>query len=99
MKALHKQQGKWYAVKMIPVHSLQPNLPDDSDSDCDVVPQIRTTHSNIVLREVEVLESCQHPNICQLKETFLESGRLSTFRSQSRCSMRLANMSRHRPGP
>ncbi|KAM5541350.1 hypothetical protein V8D89_004904 [Ganoderma adspersum] len=77
VKALHKQQGKWYAVKMIPVHSLQPNSQDDSDGDGDEVPRLRTTHSGVVLREVEVLESCQHPNICQLKEVFLECGRLN----------------------
>ncbi|KAI1786987.1 kinase-like protein [Ganoderma leucocontextum] len=71
VKALHKQQGKWYAVKMIPVHSLQQGLSDD-DAPC-----LRTTHSNIVLREVEILENCQHPNICQLKEVFLECGRLN----------------------
>ncbi|KAM5541342.1 hypothetical protein V8D89_004896 [Ganoderma adspersum] len=78
VKALHKRQGKWYAVKMIPVHSLQPRSSDgDSDGDGDSVPRIKTTHCSVVLREVKVLESCQHPNICQLKEVFLECGRLN----------------------
>ncbi|PIL30299.1 transporter [Ganoderma sinense ZZ0214-1] len=76
VKALHKKQGKWYAVKMIPLHSLQPGSPDDSSEDDDV-PRVRATHSSVVLREVDVLESCQHPNICQLKEVFLECGRLN----------------------
>ena len=80
VKALHTKQGKWYAVKMIPVHSLQPASSSD-DSDGDEVPRLSATHSSIVLREVDVLESCQHPNICQLKEVFLECGRLSAFHS------------------
>ena len=70
VKVLHKKQAKWYAMKMIPVHSLQEGLAEGEVG-------VRTTHSNIVLREVEILEKLQHPNICQLKEVFLEAGRLS----------------------
>ncbi|TBU23117.1 kinase-like protein [Dichomitus squalens] len=70
VKVLHKQQGKWYAMKMIPVHSLQRGLAEGEVG-------VRTTRSNIVLREVEILEQLHHPNICQLKEVFLECGRLN----------------------
>ena len=75
---MNKGSGKWYAMKMIPVDSLQQGLAEGEVG-------VRTTHSNVVLREVEILEKLHHPNICQLKEVFLECGRLSESMSMPLC--------------
>ncbi|KAI0355786.1 Pkinase-domain-containing protein [Trametes cingulata] len=68
MKALHKEEGKWYAVKMIQANKLRKGL---SNATLNGV-QTNDKSTNFA-REINILERLQHPNICQLKEVFFES--------------------------
>ncbi|CDO76222.1 hypothetical protein BN946_scf184894.g11 [Trametes cinnabarina] len=69
VKALHKQEGKWYAIKIISTHKLRGHWTDDAA--LEGLPQ--TKDARRLLREITVLERLQHKNICQLKEVFVHS--------------------------
>ncbi|KAI8972182.1 Pkinase-domain-containing protein [Trametes punicea] len=68
MKALHKEEGKLYAVKMIQANKLRKGLSNASLNGVQT-----TDKSNNFAREINILERLQHPNICQLKEVFFEA--------------------------
>ncbi|KAI0369628.1 Pkinase-domain-containing protein [Pilatotrama ljubarskyi] len=68
MKALHKEEGKWYAVKMIQANKLRKGLSNASLNGA----QTNDKSTNFA-REINILERLHHPNICQLKEVFFES--------------------------
>ncbi|KAI0630061.1 kinase-like domain-containing protein [Trametes polyzona] len=68
MKALHKEEGKWYAVKMIQANKLRRGL-----SHASLNGEQSEDKSSNFAREINILERLQHPNICQLKEVFFES--------------------------
>ncbi|KAH9892439.1 kinase-like domain-containing protein [Cubamyces lactineus] len=68
MKALHKEEGKWYAVKMIQANKLRKGLSNATLNGVQT-----NDKSNNFAREINILERLQHPNICQLKEVFFES--------------------------
>ncbi|TBU44526.1 Pkinase-domain-containing protein [Dichomitus squalens] len=67
MKALHREEDKWYAVKMIQANKLRRNLSNVSVN--GVPPEDKTSN---FAREINILERLQHRNICQLKEVFFE---------------------------
>ncbi|OJT11418.1 hypothetical protein TRAPUB_12062 [Trametes pubescens] len=67
MKALHKQEGKWYAVKMIQANKLRKGLSNATLNGIN-----SDDKSNNFAREINILERLTHPNICQLKEVFFE---------------------------
>ncbi|KAI0744311.1 Pkinase-domain-containing protein [Daedaleopsis nitida] len=71
MKALHKEEGKWYAVKMIQAHKLRRGLSHASVNGAQQQPS--NDKGNNFAREINILERLQHKNICQLKEVFFES--------------------------
>ncbi|RPD54428.1 kinase-like protein [Lentinus tigrinus ALCF2SS1-7] len=68
MKALHKEEGKWYAVKMIQANKLRRGLSNASLNGVE-----SNDKANNFAREINILERLQHKNICQLKEVFFES--------------------------
>lgn len=68
MKALHREEGKWYAVKMIQANKLRRGL-----SSATLNGAQSNDKANNFAREINILERLQHPNICQLKEVFFES--------------------------
>ncbi|KAI0699880.1 kinase-like domain-containing protein [Cerioporus squamosus] len=68
MKALHKEEGKWYAVKMIQANKLRRGLSNASLNGVQ-----SNDKANNFAREINILERLQHKNICQLKEVFFES--------------------------
>ncbi|KAI0369626.1 kinase-like protein [Pilatotrama ljubarskyi] len=68
MKALHKSEGKWYAVKIIQSHKLR-----DGWENAIVNGKPTTEKSRRLLREITILERLQHKNICQLKEVFVDN--------------------------
>ncbi|KAI0355787.1 kinase-like protein [Trametes cingulata] len=68
MKALHRSEGKWYAVKIIQSHKLR-----DGWENAIVNGKPTTKKSKRLLREITILEQLQHKNICQLKEVFLDN--------------------------
>ncbi|OSC96762.1 kinase-like protein, partial [Trametes coccinea BRFM310] len=69
VKALHKQEGRWYAIKIISTHKLRGNWTDDAA--LEGLP--KTDGARRLLREITVLERLEHKNICQLKEVFVHS--------------------------
>lgn len=73
MKALHKEEGKWYAVKMIQANKLRRGLSNASLNGVQ-----SNDKANNFAREINILERLQHKNICQLKEVFFESYNIST---------------------
>ncbi|KAI0646004.1 kinase-like domain-containing protein [Trametes meyenii] len=68
MKALHREEGRWYAIKIIQGEKLpkgwHKGIVDGRPTD---------EESKKLVREISILERLQHRNICQLKEVFLES--------------------------
>lgn len=61
MKAVNRQTGVWYAVKMI----------KDKTNRGVERGQIR---NSTIAREIAIMEKLKHKNICELKEVFLEDG-------------------------
>lgn len=73
VKALHRKEGTWHAVKRIPARSLwrgwgNPSFTGSlSDASYDFS------------REIVVMERLQHENICQMREVFFDEFGLSTL--------------------
>ncbi|PCH35867.1 Pkinase-domain-containing protein [Wolfiporia cocos MD-104 SS10] len=59
MKAIHRETGHWYAVKVMQRNRLR--HVDDG-----------TTENQKFDREISILQRLDHPNICQLKDVFHE---------------------------
>ena len=74
MKALHRAEDKWYAVKMIHASHLRRNL--NSLSESEAKPEDK---KGTLAREISILERLQHRNICQLKEVFFEPYSISAY--------------------
>ena len=71
MKAVSRASGQWYAVKMIQ-ESRHVRAPGEQGHD--------RSRKALFAREISILESLKHRNICQLKEVFYEeSGDISMF--------------------
>ena len=69
VKALHRIEGKWYAIKSFPGEKLQQFLNRKSHG----VDMMESTARHLT-REINVLQRLRHRNICQLKEAFIDSG-------------------------
>ena len=74
MKALHKAEGNWYAIKMIQANKLRRDF-----SGASVRGLQNDDKTNNFAREINILERLQHKNICQLKEVFFESYKISAY--------------------
>jgi serine/threonine/tyrosine protein kinase RAD53 len=61
MKAVNRETGVWYAVKMIKDKTAGRGGEQQG--------QIRNA---AIAREINIMEKLKHPNICELKEVFLE---------------------------
>lgn len=70
-KAMHRATGQWYAVKMIQVDKLKKSAMNGGGGDPDA------KKAAAFAREISILESLTHPNICQLKETFFQENNIS----------------------
>lgn len=71
MKALHKEERQWYAIKSFPGEPAQELLAGSRTSRRTETMQSAWKHLE---REMKVLKRLRHRNICQLKETFMEPG-------------------------
>jgi ser/thr/tyr protein kinase RAD53 len=75
MKAVSRQTGLWYAVKVIHTtklfnsHATNNGNRRRGDSGRTKMTQFQ--------REIEIMEKLTHPNICQLKEVFVEDASIS----------------------
>lgn len=71
MKAICRETGKWYAVKMIHGKSLRNSGQTAEQQD--------EQQANFT-REIVIMERMKHPNICELKEFFVqEDSAISTL--------------------
>ena len=68
MKALHREEGKWYAIKIISTSKLRGDWAKIAV--LDGAP--KTEEAKRKLREITILERLQHKNICQLKEVYVQ---------------------------
>ncbi|KZT29093.1 kinase-like protein, partial [Neolentinus lepideus HHB14362 ss-1] len=65
-KAIHKESGQWYAVKIIDLTKVKTPVETDENGR-------PKSKSQSFAREIMILESLQHKNICQLKEAFFQT--------------------------
>ncbi|KAI0737333.1 kinase-like domain-containing protein, partial [Daedaleopsis nitida] len=72
MKALHRQEGKWYAVKQIPTSKLRKTMTVASMR--EISPENTPT---ALKREIEIMQRLEHPNICQFKEVLYDAKNIS----------------------
>ena len=64
-RAIHRESGKWYAVKMIEASKATKHG--------------RNTKTSTFAREISIMEKLEHPNICKLVEVFIQDdGCIST---------------------
>ncbi|KAJ8518308.1 hypothetical protein ONZ45_g4597 [Pleurotus djamor] len=64
MKAVHLATGEWVAIKMIQDKKSSANgTHGGSDSN---------TKKNAFFREISIMEKLKHPNICELREVFIQ---------------------------
>jgi ser/thr/tyr protein kinase RAD53 len=68
--ALHRKTGTWYAVKIIQLSKVSKNQSDQVDAS--------GRPRNPFQREISVMESLRHRNICRMKEVFIEPDTLGT---------------------
>ena len=69
VKALHKTEKRWYAIKSFPGDKLQEFVTRRSG-----VTDLMESTAKHLKREIGVLRNLRHRNICQLKEAFIDSG-------------------------
>ena len=81
MKALHRAEDKWYAVKMIHASHLRRTLNGLSERETSKGSKAGAGEDKkgTLAREISILERLQHRNVCQLKEVFFEPYSISTF--------------------
>ncbi|KAI0088050.1 kinase-like domain-containing protein [Irpex rosettiformis] len=71
MKALCRESGKWFAVKMIAMNHVKAAAHMTTTTDASGN-RSRPDPTITLQKEVKILERLKHPNICQLKEVFYE---------------------------
>ncbi|KAJ6538801.1 Pkinase-domain-containing protein [Mycena vulgaris] len=65
-KALHMSSGEWVAVKVIHETKRQPQAPQPTTAS----EAARVGRGLTSSREINIMETLQHPNICRLREVF-----------------------------
>lgn len=77
MKAVSRDSGIWYAVKMIQVNQVRAST-GMTQSDTSGT-RSKPDPTMALQKEVKILERLKHPNICQLKEVFYEEHYISEY--------------------
>jgi serine/threonine/tyrosine protein kinase RAD53 len=72
LKALHRADGKWYAVKMMQIDRKRLQKGDEADEHGNVKKPFK--------REIEIMETLRHRNICRMREVFIAPDTLSECR-------------------
>ena len=94
MKAMCKENGHWYAVKMIQTKNLKRSMTKQQPNGDRV-----TVDASMALhKEVQILQKLRHPNICQLKEVFYEENYVRKCCHLASHRMMLTRLVRHRAG-
>ncbi|KAI0820069.1 kinase-like domain-containing protein [Trametes gibbosa] len=68
VKALRRDDGKWYALKVIDLKRLRKEYDHVMSGTVEV---------ETISKEIGILQRLQHPNICELKDFFLDGSSLS----------------------
>ena len=68
VKALHRTEGLWYAVKIVQKNKLRQGI----------VGERRDFHHKAILREIDIMKRLHHPNICRYKDVFIEEDNMGT---------------------
>ena len=71
VKALHRREGAWYAVKMFKADKLSHVLDGHDPAAPEGFP---LTHFQ---KEIQILRRLDHPNVCKLREAFYEGDSIS----------------------
>lgn len=79
MKALSRESGKFYAVKIIQQNKLRAAATHAPGDLANAANDSRNNASQAFAREIAILEKLTHENICQLKEVFFEESTISMF--------------------
>lgn len=77
VKALHRMEGNWYAIKMFSGDRLRELLSVGNVSSRRAEKRMRSTAQHLQ-HEVAILNTLEHRYICQLKEAFFEGYSVST---------------------
>ena len=67
VKAIHRREIRWYAVKRFRAEKLRQIKDEGGD----------TPTTNHFQKEIQVLQRLEHPSICKLKEAFYEGDSIS----------------------
>ncbi|EJF58075.1 kinase-like protein [Dichomitus squalens LYAD-421 SS1] len=68
VKALHRTEGQWYAVKIVQKSRLRKGIIDDGQE---------TREQRAVLREIDIMKRLHHEYICRYKDVFIEENSMS----------------------
>lgn len=77
LKALHRRENKWYAVKTFSGDTLS-YLLEGHGARGEVARSMECSIAAHLRREVEILQGLRHRNVCPLKEAFLDEYSVST---------------------
>ena len=77
MKAMSRENGHWYAVKMIHNKHLKRSMTKHINNG----ERVTVDASKALHKEVQILQRLTHPNICQLKEVFYEENYIQIGRA------------------
>ena len=69
VKALHRNEGKWYAIKLFSGDRLRELLTSATFRGAEERMKATAKH---LRREVQALRGLSHPYVCELKEAFFE---------------------------
>lgn len=67
MKAISRATGQWFAIKMIQESRIRRNTAQENSRNVD-----KEQKDTAFIREISILETLDHVNICKLKEVFRE---------------------------
>nr|VWO94551.1 Multicopper oxidase [Ganoderma boninense] len=67
VKALHRTEGQWYAVKIVQQNKLRQGI----------LGERRDFQQKALVREIDIMKRLHHPNICRYKDVFIEEDNVS----------------------
>ena len=70
VKALHRTEGQWYAVKIVQKSRLRKGIIDDGQE---------TREQRAVLREIDIMKRLHHEYICRYKDVFIEENSMCMY--------------------
>ena len=69
MKALHRTEGEWYAVKIVQQNKLRQGI----------LGERREFQQKALVREIDIMKRLHHPYICRYKDVFIEEDNVCAY--------------------